>query len=1041
MQIRTKKFVGLYTQPNPLSEVPEGALSEADNCVIDREGQIENRRGFNFFGSTVFSSAVNAFIKYKDRILAQFGSTLAYDSTGTGSFSNYAGSLSPISGQRVRGQEQNGSLFFTTSNGVYKVDTLTGTPRTAGVPKPLDMVASFASSATGSMPSNSQVAYRMVWGRKDANNVLTLSAPSQRTEVVNQLQTILTITETGGTATATTEGPHGYSNGDIVTIQNATSRLQLVSLTQAASVATGTTGVNHGLVPGDIIEIAGAIEEAYNGTYSVAATPSATTFEYTLTGNPSSPATGAIYVSRDADAYNGTYLISNITSNTFDYLLVGAPLADAEALPDTSIEVGKDEDITLTFPVPSGIIATDIYQVYRSEYTETADLTASDNMQLVFEGEYTSGSSVSITDVTPDDFKGADLYTNATQEGILQSNDQPPLANDIALYKSCLFYANTQTKQNLNLQFLSADSIVRDTDKITIGGVEYTFSSTESLSAPFKFRLFADINQVALTRVSTTATINTVVNHGLSVGDIVFLSGAADARYNDRFVVQTVPLATTFTITVDSTAAASDTVNVSTGTPAQNIAATVKSLCKVINRTNANVYAFYTSGPDDIPGSFQIVAQNLSLASFNTTSTVGSNFSPDITSAVASTNESIPNRLYFSKFGKPDSVPYTNYVDIGPRDERILRIVGLRDSLFIIKEDSIWRLAGEEPRSFVNNIFDSSVSCLGAETVSVLNNTIYMYTNQGVVSVGDGGVAIISRPIEDDILPFGAFNNASSIMHGVTYESERKYLLFHQALNTDTVPTAAYVYNTITQAWTRWTKPAKAGLVVNDVLYLANTYTNTVLKERKTRDKTDKKDESVAVTISNVSPDGLDLTIASYTYGGFPLSVGQLVEQSTFYGKVLAVNGNIVTVDRQAGFTAAAATIANPIRMRAKLLPQIAGSPDIMKHFREVQAYPVEDTFSKATLIFASDLARLDKTVDFEFLDREQGWGFGPWGNFPFGDSGNLTGSTPLRTYVPQGLQRCRGLTVGFEHSTAQEDIAFLNVGYVFEINSERTTR
>lgn len=60
-QFLNLKAKGLFTHPNPFSEVPPGALLEASNVVIDREGIIENRIGFN----PVFWNADDGTIYYK----------------------------------------------------------------------------------------------------------------------------------------------------------------------------------------------------------------------------------------------------------------------------------------------------------------------------------------------------------------------------------------------------------------------------------------------------------------------------------------------------------------------------------------------------------------------------------------------------------------------------------------------------------------------------------------------------------------------------------------------------------------------------------------------------------------------------------------------------------------------------------------------------------------------------------------------------------------------------------------------------------------
>lgn len=70
-----------------------------------------------------------------------------------------------------------------------------------------------------------------------------------------------------------------------------TASVSLVSLTRSSSTATATTLNPHGLVTGNKVTVSGAVESAYNVTASVTVT-SPTTFTYTVSGSPSTPATG-----------------------------------------------------------------------------------------------------------------------------------------------------------------------------------------------------------------------------------------------------------------------------------------------------------------------------------------------------------------------------------------------------------------------------------------------------------------------------------------------------------------------------------------------------------------------------------------------------------------------------------------------------------------------------------------------------------------------------------------------------------------------------
>ena len=68
-----------------------------------------------------------------------------------------------------------------------------------------------------------------------------------------------------------------------------------------------------------------------------------------------------------------------------------------------------------------------------------------------------------VEDIVLDSFRGANLYTNATTgEGILQANDIPPLAKDIALWKNYTFYGNTQTRQRTFLTLLGVSNLISE---------------------------------------------------------------------------------------------------------------------------------------------------------------------------------------------------------------------------------------------------------------------------------------------------------------------------------------------------------------------------------------------------------------------------------------------------------------------------------------------------------------------------------------------------------------------------------------------------
>lgn len=69
--------------------------------------------------------------------------------------------------------------------------------------------------------------------------------------------------------------------------------LSVSSLTRSGTTATATTPSGHGLVTGSSVTIAGASPSGYNGTFTVIA-DSETTFQYTVDGSLTTPASGTI---------------------------------------------------------------------------------------------------------------------------------------------------------------------------------------------------------------------------------------------------------------------------------------------------------------------------------------------------------------------------------------------------------------------------------------------------------------------------------------------------------------------------------------------------------------------------------------------------------------------------------------------------------------------------------------------------------------------------------------------------------------------------
>lgn len=769
-----------------------------------------------------------------------------------------------------------------------------------------------------------------------------------------------------------------------------------------------------------------------------------------------------------------------------EVLILGSP---SEYFIVRNLSTTSSAVVDLTFTIPPEIVNDDkwFYQIYRAalvdDSTDPGTALPQDEMNLVFEDfptttDFTNGY-VETSDITPEDFRdsGAPLYTNPVSgDGILQSNDRPPLAQDIAVYKGSTFYANTKTRHQ---------------------------------------------KQVALISTALLADGDTLI-----IGD----SNSGDTTYTFR--------------TAGEDIAANEVYLAVGGSVGQNIDDTTRSLQRVINRNSGVVNAFYLSGPDDVPGQLLFEARELEDIAFWVkvgTGVNGGAFNPSLptTDTELSSNTVQPNRIYFSKESEPEAVPIVNYFDVGEKDERIQRIVALRDSLFILKGDGIFRLSGNDISNFTVSLQDASSTIIAPDSVAVLNNQIFMISTQGVVSIPESGYPIIiSRDIEDLILKPTSiqYTGFMTATFGVGYESDRSYIIHMPTVITDTVATQAYRYNVFTKAWTRYfsDKQKTCGLVssADDKLYLGVGDTNQIEKERKDFSRIDYSDreydnsfpaesingttlglstlqnvgiadtvyQEMYITISRfnrvlrkldndigltdtdynstlemssgdslnnvlsilISKINADDTSRSYTAPSgsndfsilrdeFNLLMNELNNSTqTFYfnyrsyydivayesiiTEISKSNNSVIVVD-ELPFIQGANIIYEAIISTIEWTPITLDEASLLKHFREATVMFDQYNFNLGLVEFRTDIA--DAYEGTTFIAE----GNGAYGSQVYGEDvfGGLANQRPFRTYVPRNKQRCRFIIVRFTHKGSREKYAVTGYSVTYkEQASER---
>ena len=485
----------------------------------------------------------------------------------------------------------------------------------------------------------------------------------------------------------------------------------------------------------------------------------------------------------------------------------------------------------------------------------------------------------------------------------------------------------------------------------------------------------------------------------------------------------------------------------STGVAATDIDETARSLVRVINRyaTNTAVYAYYLSGPEDLPGKILLQRQPGSTGSFTIQaedSAIGamtfpeSPVSPATSTAMTSTSEEKKNRIYYSKDSQPESVPLLNYLPVGPANKRILRIAPLRDSLIIISEAGIYRLTGEDPGSFTVVTLDDTIRVKALETVRVLSNQVIMLTNQGVVRVSENGVEVISREIEIEIQKILNYSSYEDVTRAIVYESERSYLLSSINSSNETSPSITFVFNLFTKTWVRWTIGIEDGIVEerSDQMYYSEG-TTSLFQERKSLTDDDFADPETSVTITDIT-DGVITITSSVTP-----DVGWALDQGTTsknIASVLEVAGGFqLTIDGDIpdSWSTGSADLYPAVGMEWEYISWTAGQAGAMKQCRGV-ALLTDETFNEnsVTKVDLRFKTNFDNDEDSVTLIRpEGGWG-ASWGGFPWG-GGNDTYGYP--TYVPGNKQYCNRFFLGGKHRMALQKLAVAGFVVEFEMISE----
>lgn len=736
-----------------------------------------------------------------------------------------------------------------------------------------------------------------------------------------------------------------------------------------------------------------------------------TTFEYDSDGfftwvaysGSFSPPTGALKI-RSIQANKNMYFTTSVGLEKLDSLTGAITFSGAPA--------GLDGAGSTT---GSGWFTNNTQVAYRIVfgYTDANNnlILGAPSQRFVVSNSSGGATNVSITFTLPAGLTTAWEYQIYRSPMSVDLNTEP---ND----ELALVYTGNPTAGQLVTGTVTVTDSINDSLK---GAFIYTASSQEGISqANYQAPLATDVATFkgftflanTTSKQSADLTLVSVGGTGLVNGDTVTIGG------------------TTYTGAASEVIASAQFQIFTGGTPSQNITNTSNSLVRVINRYSGNttINAYYVSGYSELPGEMVLQERVIGGAAFTSSSSRQTAFVPDIgKTALTSSNESSPNGLNISKYLEPEAYPLGQTILVGSADKKIFRIIALRDYLLIFKEDGVYQIVGTDINSFAAQEVDKTTILQGIETAVSLNNKVYCFTNQTVISITyNEGAVLKSLPIKKDLLVISSslFPQFDTLSFAVAYESENQYILGTVTNDADTTVTQYYVYNYLTDTWSTWQLPTfmGCGLVnpVDNKLYFGSVDASSrfVYQERKTYTSADFADNSFPITI--VSSVGKTITVASTATS----VVGYKVVQGDFFAEITSIPDlTTLIVDTTQTWAAGAATIYQPIDITLKFVPEPCGNPGIVKHFKEVHSIFSSADFTEFELGFYTDFYDIINSVTLiPKISPASAWGSGPWGEFPWG--GGAPEYQVIRGLVPISQRRGHWLNIVVNYSDALTNFA-----------------
>ena len=247
----------------------------------------------------------------------------------------------------------------------------------------------------------------------------------------------------------------------------------------------------------------------------------------------------------------------------------------------------------------------------------------------------------------------------------------------------------------------------------------------------------------------------------------------------------------------------------------------------------------------------------------------------------------------------------------------------------------------------------------------------------------------------------------------------------------DTQSQQQYVYNHLTQVWTRWELGATSGLVFkkDGKLYLGSDQASTpdpddsyVYQERKTFTDSDYADNQYTANTTTNGTTNVIVIDNTLLPAGVNISIGWTVTQTVnaALARITAIDvgpiQTILTLDRIQTWAPGPVIMFVPITSVVQTIQVDCENPGMNKQFTEIVYMFTEQGFSELDVLISSNTAGVP-IADVLRPTRRGGWGIDPWSISPWG--GSPVGQGKIRRYVPQRVQRAGWIYVNIVNAEA----------------------